>query len=138
MATKLTSKIGPLTITVDGLPDGLTTQGLLRVEIIAFPPFSEDADVQYAWFQDGFMALGGSDTFPNVNAGDEFSLMTQRGAVDERGAASGATMLLRLHTPNKQTAPQSAVPAIADALEHEKKVKPTKQPPTAAIKASKP
>jgi hypothetical protein len=107
---------GPLTITIEGLPEAVRPDGV-RFELgLRFREGYDDPDAAVAAFVETFAELGGSKLFRGVDPEREFSCRTTT------KADSGAVAEVQLYPPTDRPPLPVHIAAIADALAVEKAV----------------
>jgi hypothetical protein len=113
----ITFKHGPVTITVDGLPESVSEEAVkLELALHSLP-----YDDPHAAFAANFAAFGGTSTFPQVDARREFSCKSAVLGVDEFGEGTELRSEVTLYPPaNDMRAPRQS-DAIAAALEEERR-----------------
>jgi hypothetical protein len=112
----ITFKHGPVTITVDGLPESVLPAAV-HLELGVHYAYHPEAERDAAFIAD-FVALGGSGLFAEANATNKFSVRhVARADGSDPATAWCATSKLQLYAPAEDGDPVS--PALTAALASE-------------------
>jgi hypothetical protein len=96
--------LGPLTVTVEDVPDGVSPS-MIDVDL-HLHPHGETAPGQ---FRDAWEAFGGRDTFPGAVATEQFSVKVE----DRNADGSEASLIMFVPSTDK---PPAVVPLLAEVL----------------------
>lgn len=114
----ITFRHGPVTITVEGLPESVLLDSV-KLELGVHSAYHKRNASEA--FVENFGALGGTATFPATRADEQFSVRSYARGIDPAGIKSGAESKLVLYPPHADVAPArwAAIPEIAAALQRE-------------------
>jgi hypothetical protein len=117
---RVTFRHGPVTITVEGLPESIKPTAVSLVDVHVHASTYNGRKAQHEAFVAHFRDLGGSETFPLAEITKPFSVHSRVVGVDDAGASTRFVSRLQLYPP-KRDHPEAhdVVPAIADALDRE-------------------
>jgi hypothetical protein len=113
----ITFRHGPVTITVEGLPESVLPQST-RFALTIHPAYYAKGERHHA-FVENFTRLGGSSTFPDVDPTERFSVVSKVHGRDETGAQTRHESELKLFPPEPATRVEQSHVAIAAALQRE-------------------
>jgi hypothetical protein len=113
----ITFRHGPVTITVEGLPESVLPQST-RFALTIHPAYYAKGERHHA-FVENFKWLGGSSTFPDVDPTERFSVASKVHGRDETGAQTRHESELKLFPPDGDERVVRPYPSIAAALQRE-------------------
>jgi hypothetical protein len=113
----ITFRHGPVTITVEGLPESVLPQST-RFALTIHPNYYPKGERHHA-FVENFTRLGGSSTFPDVNATERFSVLSRVHGRNEMGVETRHQSELKLFPPDPDVRVEQPHVAIAAALQRE-------------------
>lgn len=116
MPARLTFTLGPVTISVEGLPECVRAQAA-TVMLTISPHFDDDP---IDAFVERFRALGGTETFESVDPSDPYSARSEAHGVTDAGEKTLYTSVLALHAPQGRRIRVPAVEALTRALEDDR------------------
>lgn len=117
---RVTFRHGPVTITVEGLPESVKPTGVSLVDVHLHASTYNGGKAQHEAFVTHFRDLGGSETFPLTEATKPFSVHSRVIGVDEAGGSTGFVSRMQLYPPGRDhPEAHDVVPAIDDALDRE-------------------
>lgn len=117
----ITFRHGPVTITVEGLPESVKPTGVSIFDLhVHASSYGAQRETQHEAFVSHFRELGGSKTFPDTEATKPFSVHSKVRGVDEAGDSTGFVSRLQLYPPKHEPEAQNVVAAIDDALDRER------------------
>lgn len=117
----ITFRHGPVTITVEGLPESVKPTAVSLVDVhVHATSYGARRETQHEAFVSHFRELGGSETFPVTESTKPFSVHSKVVGVDDAGGSTGFVSRLQLYPPSRDhPEAHDVVPAIADALGRE-------------------
>jgi hypothetical protein len=113
----ITFRHGPVTITVEGLPESVLPQST-RFALTIHPNYYPKGERHHA-FVENFKRLGGGRTFPDVDPTKRFSVVSTVHGRDETGAQTRHESELKLFPPDPDVRVEQPHVAIAAALQRE-------------------